>query len=199
MGVNTINMTLIRKMIFLAILMGLIFNQAFTQNKFGDKIYSVGLGFGNENNVGNYGLYFSNDLRFYLTNRLSVNPRVSFFQSLGSIEPEKHYGYRSHSGIFFDLGANISLITNNSHDLSFSAGPSFQMGNETFSSGITVRNEVLVDEGFETITLRRLGFYCDLEFSFPVLNQIHSIGLRSSYFGIYPEFLGITYKIGIKL
>lgn len=191
--------TLMRKKIFLTILMGMIFTQSFTQNKIGDKIYSVGLGIGNENNVSNYGLYVSNDLKFYLKNKLSVNPRISLFQSLGSIEPEELYGYRSHYGFFFDLGANISLIKNDSYDLSLNVGPSYQLGKETYSIGRTIINDVVVEENFKTNSLRRLGLYCDLEFSYQVFRQIHSIGIRSNYFDIYPEFLGITYKIGLKL
>ncbi len=180
-------------------LFGFLVN-GFSQNDFHRKIYSVGLGIGNENNISNFGMYFTNDFKYFALDRLAVNPRISFFQSLG-LNNYKHYGYKSQSGVFFELGASFSIIKYSYSELSISAGPSFQIGSETYRSLASYdENFEVIEERFSNKYFRRLGLYLDLDFTFNDGDKLEqTIGIKSSYFGIYPEYLGIVYKIGFKL
>ncbi len=169
---------------------------SYSQDKADNILYSVGIGFGNENNVSNYGIFFTNDIKIEIAERLSLNPRVSFFQSLGSIESE---GYRSHSGIFLETGLSYSIKKNGKVELSVNAGPSLEIGDETYSSLRRYEDGVLVEERFGNNMLKQFGFYGDFEISWKRDRCLKTIGLRTNYYGIYPEFLGIVYKIGFNL
>ena len=172
---------------------------SYSQEKTKDKLFSVGLGFGNENNVSNYGIFFTNDLKIGLTDKLYINPRLSFFQSLGSIENADDYGYRSHSGLFIDLGLGYSIIKKQKFDISINLGPSTEIGSETYSSMQRYENGILVEEQFENNNLKQFGFYSDIEIIWITGNLTNTIGLKTNYFGIYPEFIGIVYKIGLRI
>jgi len=170
----------------------------FGQDKTRDKIFSIGIGLGNENNVSNYGLFYSGDFKLELKNRLYLNPRVEYFQSTGSYENAESYGDRYHHGLFLDCGASYSFVKKQNFEISINLGPSLEIGKELFLRSRSVHNGVVVDEVYENNNLFRLGGYADLEFSFYLKNVVNTIGIKSYAFGIYPEFLGIIYKIGLK-
>ncbi len=197
---NTLKKPNMKKgLLLLFILFASIVN-GFSQNDFHRKVYSVGLGLGNENNISNFGMYFTNDFKYYALDRLAVNPRISFFQSLG-VNNYKYYGYRSQSGVFFDLGASFSIIKYSYSEVSISTGPSFQIGSETYRS-LAVYDEKfeVTEERFSNKYFHRLGLYLDLDLTLNDGDKLEqSIGIKSSFFGIYPEYLGIVYKIGFKL
>lgn len=190
---------MIKRLLLILILFTSV-SSGFSQNDFHRKIYSVGIGLGNENNISNFGMYFTNDFRYYALDWLAVNPRISFFQSLG-LNNYQFYGYRSQSGVFFELGASFSIIKYSYSEVSINVGPSFQIGSETYRS-IVVYDEYFnaAEEIFSNKYFRRLGFYLDLDLTFNDGDKLEqSIGIKSSFFGIYPEYLGLVYKIGFKL
>ncbi len=175
---------------FILILSSTVFSQSEKQ-----LTYSLGVGFGNENSVSNYGIYLSNDLKIPVAQKISLNPRLSFFQSLGSIEQSSDYGYRSHTGLFIEPGVSYFPFSNG---LSINAGPSLQIGNATYleTQYADPFGEGTIDR-YKNDYLRRIGFYFDVEFSWVLpSNRISTLGIKSSSFEIFPEFLALTYKIG---
>ena len=86
--------------------------------------YSVGMGIGNENSISNYGLWFCNDYKMYLSKRIAVNPRIGFFQSTGSFESAPVFGYRSNSGFMFECSLSLSIINRARTNLSLNFGSS---------------------------------------------------------------------------
>lgn len=162
-----------------------------------DMIFSIGVGFGNENNISNYGYFYSTDLKIELFNRVYLNPRVEYFRSTGSIEKAEFFGERYHNGLFIDCGLSYSFVKKQNFEISLNIGPSLEIGEEKFLRASSRINGVL-DEFYETNNLFRGGGYADLECSFTTKNVVNTIGIKSYAFGIYPEFLGLIYKIGFK-
>jgi hypothetical protein len=188
-----------KKIILLPLMVLGIVSCAFAQNNSKNMLYSVGIGLGTENNVGNYGLFLTNDLKISLAERLALNPRLSFFQSLRGFEDPEQFGYSNHSGLFIDLGLSYSLIAKEGFNFSVNVGPSTEIGSETYSSIRVYENGVLVDEVYEANKLRQFGFYADLEFAWIKDNCVHALAIKSNYYGIYPEFFGIAYKFGLPI
>jgi hypothetical protein len=163
-----------------------------------DKIYSIGIGFGNENNVSNYGILFTNDLKLELLNRFYLNPRVGFFQSTGSLEHADQFGYRSHSGLFLDCGISYAFVKKQNFEITLNAGPSYEIGSETFLRSASIHNDEFINVVYENNQLSRLGAYADIEFSWMIKNVVNTIGIKTNAYGFYPEYVGIIYKIGLK-
>jgi hypothetical protein len=156
-------------------------------------IYSIGVGVGNENNISNYGIYFTNDYKYFVLDWLAINPRISFFQSTSSFEPAVDFGYRSHSGIFFDLGLSIYPFKR----FSLNVGPSYEVGDESYLSMKKWENDVVVQEWYENNSIREFGFYADIEYSWPMTKKlIGTFGIKTNYLYFYPGFVGIVCKVG---
>src|SRR5690606_41482918 len=52
-------------------------------------VYRLGLGPGIEGNMGLWGVNVVNELTWYITDRFSLNPSVTFFQSTGQMEKDE--------------------------------------------------------------------------------------------------------------
>ena len=163
-------------------------------------ILSVGLALGSEHNIGHWGLFVSNELRVGLSKSIALNPRLNYFESLAAVEGVPYKSYSSHSGVFIDFGLSYSFIREREYGFSLNAGPSYQIGNQTRTIGSSFVGDVLVDEQFEHTKIRRFGFYADLEYSWNREEKyLHTVALKTYSFDIYPEFLGLAYKLGFKL
>ena len=174
---------------------------AFSQEpqKAKEKIYSFGLGIGNENDIGNFGLNVTNDLKIYLLNRFGVNPRVNYFQSLG-LNDEEVNGFTSYSAVFVECGLFYSIVKNNKIEITVNAGPSGEFGNSTYAEMRQYdENGNVTNERFNNEYIRTLGYYNDLEFSWGKRkNLVNTIAIKANGFYIYPEFVGIVYKLGLR-
>lgn len=190
---------------FTFILSLFLLSPVFSQNTSGESqtpatVLSVGLALGGENNIGHWGLFLSNDLKVGLNKYLALNPRINYFETVVAAESEPRKGYSSHSGIFIDFGLSCSFISKKEYAFSLNAGPSYQIGNQTNSKGRAFIGDELIDETFEHSRIRRFGFYTDLEYSWNREGKyLHTVALKTYSFDIYPEFLGLGYKIGFKL
>lgn len=163
-------------------------------------IFSVGLALGSEHNIGNWGLFVSNDLKVALNQHLALNPRLVYFETIAAADVGPYGGYSSHSGVFIDFGLSGFFISKEEYAFSLNAGPSYQIGNQTSSTAMSFAGDELINENFEHSRIRRLGFYTDLEYSWNRKGKyLYTVALKTYSFGIYPEFLGLGYKIGFKL
>ncbi len=176
---------------------------AFSQGKEGENaptVLSFGLAFGDELNIGHWGLFICNDLKVGLNRYLALNPRINYFETVAAVESGPWKGFSSHSGIFTDLGLSFSFVRQSDYAFSLNAGPSFQLGNETRRKSSSILGDQLIDETFEHSRIRRFGFYTDLEYNWNREGKyLHTVALKTYSFDIYPEFLGLGYKIGFKL
>jgi hypothetical protein len=196
---NQLNQTKMKKASCFTLLFLAIQSITFSQSFMDKNVYNIGIGIGNENNVSNYGILFTNDYRIYMSKRIALNPRIGFFQSIGSLEPADQFGYRSHSGIMFDFGLSYSFFMQIHTNLSINFGPSWELGSETYLASAEILDDVFVNQKFENNTLSRIGFYFDIDFTFWQNQNIsHTLGLKTNYFSFYPEVVGIVYKIGFN-
>ncbi len=191
---------------FTFILSLFLIGPVFSQDSSGKKekapstVFSVGLALGSEQSIGNWGLFVSNDLKIALNQHLALNPRLVYFETIGSTDEGPFGGYSSHSGVFIDFGLSGFFVNKEDYAFSLNAGPSYQIGNQTNSIAISYVGDDLVDETFEHSRIRRFGFYTDLEYSWNREGKyLHTVALKTYSFNIFPEFLGLGYKIGFKL
>ena len=159
--------------------------------------YSVGIGYGFNSNVGNDGLVFSNDYKYYLSNRLALNPALSYFQSINLFHDFEE-GYQSHSGFVFSFALDYTIYNKNDFNIAINLGPSFEVGDQSYSWLRTYTDGVLTEERFENERLFVPGVVGNIELSWDENKKfVKSISIISnSQYGLIPNSLGIVYKIG---
>ncbi|MEA4935793.1 hypothetical protein SDC9_156137 [bioreactor metagenome] len=160
--------------------------------------FSVGIGYGFNSNIGNDGILFSNDYKHYLTDRLVMNPGISFFQSVNMFQNIARNGYKSHSGLVFDLSLECSIYNHKYFNIALNLGPSFEIGDISYSSMRTYENGVLTEERFVHKQIYEPGVSGSVEFSWDrnkKLVKTLSI-ISNSQYGLIPNSIGILYKIG---
>lgn len=160
-------------------------------------IYSVGLGYGFNSNVGNDGIIFSNDYKYYLSNRLAINPALSFFQST-NIFNNFDEGYQSHSGLVFSFSLDYTIYNKKNFNIALNIGPSIEIGDQSHTSMRAYYEGVLTDERFENERLFVPGIVGNIEFSWDENKKfVKTLSIISnSQYGLFPNSLGIVYKIG---
>lgn len=168
--------------------------------------YTVGLGSSIDGMNDLYGLNFTNELNVRLGKRTSFNAALSFYQSLGSYNekplPEYSNGKNNEqsSGIFITPSLKYDLIQRPSgFNLAISAGPSLQLGGETFIrsfySGQPVSN-------YMVNKYQRLGLLMELEAQWNSKNPNRKNAVSISAFGAnnaMPWYLSATYKMRFKI
>ncbi len=169
-----------------------------THTKQKKRVYSFGLGIMNENDIGNFGVIVNNDLKIYLSNRFGVNPRLNYFQSMGVSSSGVEGDYSSYSAFFVECGLFYSVVKNNNIEITLNAGPSGIFGNSTYLEMLVYYNMTIVDRRFSNEYIRTLGYYTDLEFSWGKRKVVNTIAIKATGMYIYPEFLGVVYKIGFR-
>lgn len=159
--------------------------------------YSVGIGYGFNSNVGNDGLVFSNDYKYYLSNRLALNPALSYFQSINLFHDFEE-GYQSHSGLVLSFSLDYTIYHKNDFNIALNLGPSFEIGDQSHTWMRTYYDGILTEERFENERLFVPGVVGNVEFSWDESKKfVKSISIISnSQYGLIPNSLGIVYKIG---
>lgn len=101
--------------------------------------YSVGFGPSIDKALELYGVNLSNELTVGLGKRTAFNAGVSFYQSLGSYREESwrqgllQKNTDQSSGIFITPSLKFDMLQSSSgFNLSLAAGPSLQLGGDTF-------------------------------------------------------------------
>lgn len=193
---------------FMVLTLVTFFSKAQESNK--SWMYSVGAGPAIEGNQGMWGLNITNELGYYFTERVSINPSLSYFQTLTPFEsgfginmlPQENYmsGLFTNAKIRFDL-----LRTSKDFRIGLSAGPSFQLGGSSYHRGYTTDGqgpEILVSLGYEVEKHARLGYVTEVTFDWrnakPNRRSSASISM-SSFSGYWPYFLMACYKFGFQL
>jgi hypothetical protein len=160
--------------------------------------YSFGLGIMNENDIGNFGMVVTNDLKIYLLNRLGINPRLNYFQSLGVSSSGVDGDYSSYSALFVECGVFYSFVKNKKIEITLNAGPSGIFGNSTYLEMVTYYNNDIINKKYNNEYIRNLGYYTDLEFTWGKRKVINTLAIKANGMYIYPEFIGLVYKIGFR-
>lgn len=168
--------------------------------------YTVGFGSSIDGMNDLYGLNFSNELNVRLGKRTSFNAGLLFYQSLGSYNektlPEYSNGKNNEqsSAIFITPSFKYDIIQRPSgFNLTFSAGPSLQLGGETFIrsfySGQPVSN-------YTVNKYQRVGLMIELEAEWNSKNPNRKNAVSLSAFGAdnsIPWYLNATYKMRFKV
>lgn len=131
--------------------------------------YSIGAGGTHDGNNMLYGVNFTNELNYRLGKRTSLNLGLTFYQSLGSFRDYKFApGQRNidnSSGFFITPALKYDILQRPSgFNLSFSAGPTLQLGGEGYLANINYFNP---EEGPEVVSFinsyKRIGVFAELE------------------------------------
>lgn len=179
--------------------LGLLFCQFIVSQEIKHPEFRIGIGVLDELNIGNGGPYITNEAVFNVSERFSVNPGISFFQST-YITNDVPWGKQNHSGLFLDLLLSYSLIKNNLFGFAIKAGPSYQRGYESYREAARYEYDVLVYERYVHNDLKRFGLIFELEFGFLSNDRFfHYLSLQSKSFDIFPEMLSVSYKFGFHI
>jgi hypothetical protein len=196
------------KKIVLLIFLAFITVFAKAQEKEGELIYHVGAGPAIEGNHGMWGLNISNELSYFVHDRISINPSITFFNTIASFdhEPkvEKEYRQDHMSSLFTNVKLQIDLLkTSNDFRVGVAAGPTFQLGGSSYHRGFTTNeSRELVSLGYEVEKHVRLGYITQVTFDWknPNPNRRSSILVSmSSFDGYWPYYLMATYRLGFNL
>ncbi|SMP07027.1 hypothetical protein SAMN06265367_101543 [Algoriphagus winogradskyi] len=193
----------------LLILFFFAFTPIFTNAQEKPKLqYTVGLGSSIDGMNDLYGLNFSNELNVRLGKRTSFNTSLSFYQSLGSYNEKTLPTYSSgkneeqSSGIFITPSFKYDIIQRPSgFNLAFSAGPSLQLGGETFIRSDPFSSET-TSTAYITNKYQRVGLFMELEAEWNSKNPNRKNVVSLSAFGAnnaMPWYLNATYKMRFKV
>jgi hypothetical protein len=167
--------------------------------------YTIGFGPSVDLNNMLWGVNFSNELNVRLRKRTSFNAGLSFYQSLGSLEkkllPPASDGKNREqsSGIFITPSLKYDIIQRPSgFKLSFAAGPSLQLGGDTFLpayfTGVPPSDYVINK-------YQRIGVFAELETEWnsknPNVKNAASISAFTADNGLF--YLNAAYKVRFNL
>lgn len=173
-------------------------------------IYRIGAGPAIEGNHGMLGLNITNELSYYLTDRMSINPSLTYFHTLTRFESQSdlEMPHREDymSSLFTNVKIRIDLLrTSKDFRIALAAGPSFQLGGSSTHRGYTTQQEnpeTLVSLGYEVEKHARLGYVTEVTFDWqnaePNRRSSASISM-SSFSGYWPYYLMASYKLGFQL
>jgi hypothetical protein len=173
-------------------------------------MYSVGAGPAIEGNHGMWGLNFTNELSYYLTGRVSINPSLTYFHTLTPFETHSDLVMPNQEDYMSSLFTNVKLridLIKSSKDfrIGLAAGPSFQLGGSSSHKGYTTQEqnpETLISMGYEVEKHARLGYVTEVNFDWrnakPNRRSSASISM-SSFSGYWPYYLMANYKFGFQL
>lgn len=192
---------------FTIILIATIFNtvtNSFAQQN--DKlIYFVGVGPAIDGNIGMWGVNFSNELSFKVGKRGSINPSLTFYQSItefGSSAGSNSSDDNS-SGIFTNATIRYNLLkTKKDFRISLAIGPSFQLGSENTLSSANFNQDGVPDYRYRIEKFNRLGITQQITFDWAAKNDNRANSAMismTSFEGYWPWYLMATYRIGFKL
>lgn len=189
------------KNIFLLILITTLIMNVYGQEtqEFKQISYSTSLGAGHENNIGNIGIFFNNEVSILLNKRIGIAPGLTAFQSIKQTDPMGDPDYSSHYCFMLDINLTVK------HEfkkmiIEFQTGPSGALGKETFLRSYIIHNDNWTDVVYENRNIENIGLSANIKFSTKNSNKInHYIIIKSRYQIIFPEYLGLCYGIYFKI
>ncbi|GAB3218508.1 hypothetical protein J0A67_02880 [Algoriphagus aestuariicola] len=169
--------------------------------------YSVGLGSSIDAMNFLYGTNFTNELNVRLGKRTSFNTGISLYQSLGSYRDSKlevgQKNLEQSSGLFVTPSLKYDVVQSPSgFSLAFSAGPSLQLGGETFLFNYNFDGTLPEYPTYVTNKYRRVGLFVEMEAEWNSKNPNRKNAVSLSAFGAdnaIPWYLHATYKIRFAL
>lgn len=170
--------------------------------------YYVGIGPAIDGNIGLYGLNFSNELSFGLGKSMSLNPSVTYYQSIKSFDnfDDPNFGQDNSSGLFTNVTFKYDLWkTKNDFRISLALGPSFQIGSENSTDGAFLRYDEAgsyYEYMYSIERFARLGYTQQIVFDWKSKNENRrnsALISMSSFSGYWPWYLMATYRMGFKL
>ncbi|GAA0878610.1 hypothetical protein GCM10009119_15780 [Algoriphagus jejuensis] len=167
--------------------------------------YYVGVGPAIDGDIGLYGLNFSNELSFKLGERTSVNPSLTFYQSIKSFDnyDDKNLEQDNSSGLFTNATFKYDLLkTKKNFRISLAVGPSFQIGSENYWVSTVYGENDQPDHRYSIERFSRLGYTQQIAFDWKSKNENRrnsAVVSMSSFDGYWPWYLMATYRIGFKL
>jgi hypothetical protein len=170
--------------------------------------YYVGIGPAIDGNIGLYGVNVSNELSFGLSEKISLNPSLTYYQSIKSFDnyDEAAFEQDNSSGLFTNVTIKYDVLkTKNDFKISLAFGPSFQIGGENSYGGSFLRFdgfENYYENIFTVERFARLGYTQQIAFDWKSKNENRrnsAVVSMSSFGGYWPWYLMATYRIGFKL
>lgn len=168
--------------------------------------YYVGAGSTIDGNGGLLGVNFNNELSFSLGKRSSLNPSLTYYQSIKYWNEDESNKDDNSSGLFTNVTFRYDAFkSNNDLRVSLAFGPSFQIGSENGYGG-----SYLVYDDFENYYAQiytverfiRLGYTQQIALDWKSKNENRrnsAVVSMSSFGGYWPWYLMATYRIGFKL
>ncbi|WP_026953517.1 hypothetical protein [Algoriphagus vanfongensis] len=171
------------------------------------KTYTLGVGTSIDAMNHLYGINISNEFNWRLGKRTSFNAGISYYQSLGSYEESKlELGQKNQeqsSGLFITPSLKYDLIQRPSgFILSIAAGPSLQLGGETFLFNPYYDGTLPETQTYATNKYQRIGLHLELEAEWKSKNPNRRNAVSLSAYGAnnaMPWYLHATYKMRFKL
>jgi hypothetical protein len=178
---------------------------AFAQSD--DKLtYYVGVGPTIDGNGGLLGINVNNELSFKLGKRTSVNPSLTFYQSIKYWNEDNSNKNDNSSGLFTNVTFKYDVLkTINDFRVSLAFGPSFQIGSENgYGGSYLVYDDFgnYYNQIFNVKRYIRLGYTQQIAFDWKSKNENRrnsAVVSMSSFDGYWPWYLMATYRIGFKL
>lgn len=169
--------------------------------------YTVGFGPSFDNNVGLWGVNFSNELNVSLGKRTSFNTNLTFYQSMGSTKeqtwPQGEYSKDQSSGIFITPSLKYDILLRESgFKLALAMGPSLQLGGDAYATNISYSNPNEPNYVYFGNKYQRIGLMTELEAEWksknPNIQNAASISAYGTHYYI-PWYVNLTYKVRFGL
>ncbi|WP_026965856.1 hypothetical protein [Algoriphagus terrigena] len=169
--------------------------------------YAAGFGPSFDNNIGLWGINFSNELNVRLGKRASFNTNLTFYQSLGSTKeqtmPQGEYGNDQSSGIFLTPSFKYDIIQLESgFKLALAVGPSLQLGGDAYTLDINYPTSDEPNYVYFGNKYQRIGLMTELEAEWKTKNPNVKNAASISAFGAdktFPWYVNLTYKVRFGL
>ena len=171
-------------------------------------IYSLGAGPAIEGDIGMWAINISNDLSYYLNDRISINPNLTYFHTIAdfgaSAAERKEFRQDYASSLFAGIKIKADILkTERDFRIGIAAGPSFQLGGTSYHQGFaTDEDRNLISTGYRVEKHARLGYTTQVVFDWksPNPNRRTSAAISmSSFSGYWPYYLMATYSLGFQL
>lgn len=168
--------------------------------------YYVGVGPAIDGNGGLLGVNVSNELSFGIGKRTSINPSLTYYQSIGYLNEGEKYRNDNSSGLFTNMTFKYDLWkTKNDFKISLAFGPSFQIGSENGYGGSYLVYDDVENYYVDIKTVERFsrfGYTQLVVFDWKSKNENRrnsALISMSSFSGYWPWYLMATYRMGFKL
>jgi len=174
-----------------------------------DKLtYYVGIGPAIDGNIGLYGVNVSNELSFRLGKRTSLNPSLTYYQSIKSFDnyDDPKFSQDNSSGFFTNVTIKYDVLKiKNDFRISLAFGPSFQIGSENSTDGAYLRYDETgsyYEYMYSIERFARLGYTQQIAFDWKSKNENRrnsAVVSMSSFGGYWPWYLMASYRMGFRL